>query len=390
MSAPQTRDLGVWVAIGLTVVIITGALFGSRDDLELSETSYGKIGAGYGGLYDYLHTLAPDVARSRAAFAAIDSERALWLLRPTFLELAKSPLAVAWSAERERNLAVELRAFLEQGGRAVIFGGEHADWKDFGLALAPPSEYPQFFSESRLGPRRRLELQGLRRFLAADGGEVLLSAGGQGIVVKKQVGDGELIAVSDARLFDNQHLDAADHSTLALDLARAYGAPVFDERCHGLVENASLLAAIGGGRLLLFTLSFGLWGLTLVFARRALPVAELPARAEMLPGLRSFVDPLALLYSRSAARNAAAVYRAYANGLRFRLRRSLFGPRGGSDALLDQRLAHELAQRDPELLALLRGQRLPRGASEIEGAARRMERYLGTTMHARKQIGGRG
>jgi hypothetical protein len=184
-------------------------------------------------------------------------------------------------------------------------------------------------------------------------------------------------------------LDAADHSTLALDLARTYGAPVFDERCHGLVDDASLLAAIGGGRLLLLALGFGLWGVSLVYTRRAVPVAELPARAEMLPGLRSFVDPLALLYSRSARRNAAAVYRAYAHGVRFRLRRSLFGPRGGSDALLDQRLAHELAHSDADLLAELRGQRAPRGPSEIEAAAQRMERYLGTSMQARKQLGGR-
>jgi hypothetical protein len=388
MSAQRSRDMGLWVAIGVTLMIVLSAVLGSSDELELTQTSYGKIGEGYGALYDFLHTLAPEVSRSRAAFAANDPDRTLWLVRPMFLELGKSALMPGWSTERERNMADELRAFLERGGRAVVFGGERADWEAFGIVLGEPSEKAQFFTESQIGPRRRLELQGLRRFLAVEDGEMLLTAGEDGIVASKDIGKGRLIAVSDARLFDNQHFDAGDHSTLALDLARAYGAPVFDERCHGLVDNASLLAAIGRGRLLLLALGFSLWGLTVVYARRRLPTAELPARPEILPGLGAFVDPLALLYTRAAPRNAPAVYRAYAHGLRFRLRRSLFGPRGGSDALLDQRLAHELAKSDADLLAELRGQRAPRNPSEIEAAARRMERYLGTAVHARKQIGG--
>ena len=389
MSTRRPRDRGLWVAIGLTLLILVSAVFGSRDELDLTPTSYGKAPMGYGALHDFLHVLAPEVARSRASFAVLSSERVLWLVRPRFLELGGSSAALAWSMERERNTGTELRAFLERGGRAVVFGGEHADWKLFDLVLGAPSEYAQVYTDSRIGPRRRLELRGLRGFAAADGVKTLLAtADGEGVVVSKAFGKGQLIAVSDARLFDNQHLDMAEHSTLALDLARAYGAPLFDERCHGLVDEASLLDAIGAGRLALLAFGFGLWGLTVVYARRGVPVSELPARAEILPGLASFVDPLALLYSRSASRHAAAAYRAYTNGLRFRLRRSLFGPRGGSDALLDHRLAHELA-RAADLLAELRGQRAPRSQRELEAAARRMERYLATTTHARTHAGGR-
>ena len=193
--------------------------------------------------------------------------------------------------------------------------------------------------------------------------------------VEKRIGRGRLIAIADAAPLQNQQLDRADHVLLAIDLARAYGSPLFDERCHGMQPEVSLASALGWARAWLLAAGLGLCALLALWHLRSVPASTLARAPALDPGLAGFVDSLAVLYARKAPRDAAAVYRAYLHGVRFRLRQQLYGARGGSDELLAHRLQRELGG-EPELLASLQGQRAPQSERELRACVRELERSV--------------
>jgi len=382
----------VWVATALSVLTVINLGLAADDPLlELSATTYGKSPGGYGALHDLLAELEsrPRSERSRAAYGELPTSRTLWLLAPDLLENAdgeqSSPLDAGHDA-----LASALQRWVERGGTAVVFGTALSDWSRYGLVPAPPaataSEHVPL--PSTLGPQwRALEAPGLRHFdpNALGDFERVLGQPNAPFALQKRLGKGRLIAVADATPLQNQYLDRADHASLALDLARAFGPPLFDERCHGLLPNASLSAALGMERSWLIAIGLGLCALLALWHLRSVPAATLARESGLepglehgvdrgvQPGLQSFVDSLAVLYGRKAPRDAAAVYRAYLHGVRFRLRHQLYGARGGSDQLLSQRLLRELGA-EPALLARLQGQSAPRNERELQVAIRDLER----------------
>ena len=99
----------------------------------------------------------------------------------------------------------------------------------------------------------------------------------------------------------------------------------------GLSGAYTYTSAIGGGGVYVMTIPRG-----------SVPASSIARLPGLDPGLESFVDSLALLYSRKAPRDAGAVYRAYLHGVRFRMRQLLYGARGGSEQLLGPRLAASL------------------------------------------------
>ncbi|HMI94638.1 MAG TPA: DUF4350 domain-containing protein [Polyangiales bacterium] len=372
----------VWVATALSVLTVINLGIAADDPLvELSPTTYGRSQGGYGALHDLLAELdsRPRSERSRAAYGELPRDRALWMLAPDLLEDSgedpSSPLDEGGDA-----LAAALQRWIERGGTALLFGTPTSDWSRYGLALAAPrlakTQDERVALPSTLGPQRRvLELTNERHFdpNALGAFTRVLGAADAPFALQKRIGRGRLIAIADATPLQNQQLDRGDHALLALDLARAYGPPLFDERCHGLLPNASLSAALGMERSLLIAIGLGLCALLALWHLRSVPAATLARELGLDPGLQSFVDSLAVLYGRKAPRDAAAVYRAYLHGVRFRLRHQLYGARGGSDELLGQRLQRELGT-EPELLACLQGRSIPRDERELQVAVRDLER----------------
>ena len=62
---------------------------------------------------------------------------------------------------------------------------------------------------------------------------------------------GRIIAIADENFLRNEHLADADASLVLIDLARAFGAPVFDEYSHGLAPPSSLTFAVLDSRAIL-------------------------------------------------------------------------------------------------------------------------------------------
>ena len=389
----------VWISTALSVLTVVNLSMANDDPmLDLGQTSYGKSSDGFGAVYDLLSELDPHSTRSRERYQTLATDRTLWLLAPEFLAEG-SDAALPEPLRGDATLSAELDAWIARGGTAVVFGLPLSDWSHYQLTLAKVAEHekeneqddaqvkrvPHVAVPSTLARQlRAIEIEGLRNFAPElpAGFERVLGTPDAPFAVRKQIGKGRLLAVADARPFANKALDGADHANLAVDLARAFGTPIFDERCHGLLPERSLSSALGRRRLLLLAFGLGLCLLLALWHLRSVPASSIARLPGLDPGLESFVDSLALLYSRKAPRDAGAVYRAYLHGVRFRMRQQLYGARGGSELLLGQRLERDFAQQ-PELLARLNGQRTPRNERELLVAARTLERAVASLSERR-------
>lgn len=319
--------LRVWAPIALLLLLATvvNQLNAPDPTLEQSATTYGKFPSGFGALFDLMEELGREPRRSRQAYSTVDSDRPLWLLAPQWGAPKDAPSGPAW--------VDELEPWVSSGGTAVVVGGP-APGAPNQLELPQPSELGREEVTTRgelagarpaAGARRTLRLEGLVGFDPAGlspAWRVLLAASapaGAGsqpaaVVVDRPVGAGRLVAVSDARLLRNEHLATADHALLAADLARFYGLPRFDERCHGLTPQRSIWRALGAWRswLLLSALVSvaGLW----LWARWVLPARRLPPEPHWESSLGRFVESLALSYGRYAASHPSEVFEAYRQG----------------------------------------------------------------------------
>jgi hypothetical protein len=371
----------------IALLTLINASFAPDIALDLSPTSYGKSLDGHGALYDVLGELGFDVARSRAPYASLPtSGAALWLVRPDF---AESRMHLSRSDDEEEagameGLQDELLSWVQAGGTAVIVGPDRALLERLELDLTTASVPAGSLAQGSLG-RRVFSLAGeLDSIAQADGWETVLQVGDDSFALLKPVGNGHLLVVADAAPFSNDALDDGDHVLLAVDLARGFGPPRFDERCHGMLGDPSLRSALGARRIALLAACLGLLAALWLWQQRSVPAAEL-ARPELPdPSLARFVDSLAFLYAKKAPRHAAAAYRAYLHGLRHRLRRALYGRGRGSDELLSRRLARELTD-DARLLQALEGRAAPADVAQFETVVRAMERYMMTALRRRAQ-----
>jgi hypothetical protein len=378
----------LWWATALVIALLTAinAAFTPDLALDLSPTSYGRSLDGHGALYDVLGELGFDVARSRAPYASLPtSGQALWLVRPDFagsLRLSRPDDEDAPGAQE--GLLDELLGWVQAGGTAVIVGPDPALLERLELDLADASAPVGSLAQGTLG-RRVFSLAGDQDTLApADGWEAVLQVGSEPFALFKPLGSGHVLVIADAGPFSNDALDDGDHVLLAVDLARAFGAPRFDERCHGMFGDATLASALGARRIGLLAACLGLLAALFLWQQRSVPPAELGRPELPDPSLARFVDSLALLYDRKARAHAAAAYRAYLHGLRHRLRRALYGRGRGSDELLSRRLARELVDDEP-LRDALEGRAAPAGVAQLETVVRAMERYMMTALHRRAQ-----
>ena len=386
MSAQQERLLArlprsSWVAFALLLVLLSIAniVYQADAGLELGPTTYGRAGNGLGAVYTLLEELGFSVARSRAPYDAVAPDATLWLVQPELGGPTDEELEEALRG-RVPDVLTPLQAWIAAGGTAVVIGADASVWRAFGIELKERETTP---TRARGGPLlgggAPLEIASQWAFEESPESEALLRVDGAPFALLRRYGAGHLVAVADAEPFTNGQLAEADHARLAVELARAFGAPLFDERGHGLQSDASLASALGSARLALLAAGFGLLALVALWFARRVPRAALESSPLPNPNLGQFVDALATAYARKGSREASAAFAAYVHGFRQRLRKALYGRGRGSDELLAQRLARDLAD-DPALLAQLQGEAKVGSTAELERAVRDLERYLGSQL----------
>lgn len=349
-----------WAAIAVLLGLVTVINIAFIPDFELdaSATSYGRAGNGFGAAYELLGELGFAVGRSRSRYADVSADRTLWLLAP--------------------ETAHGLRAWLESGGTAVLIEPKDSVLLELGILLA--TEYEPMLENSsttaygafRTGP---LQLDVTSVFAPDHELETVLEIAGKPLVLLERLGAGHVLVVADAEPFRNAQLDKGDHARFVVELARAFGAPVFDERSHGLVNETTLWAALGIGRVAMICSGLGMLALVVLWSARRVPSAARIAEPRVDSSLGQYVDALAHSYERKGPRASAEVYRAYVHGLRHRLRRAIYGRRPASDALLSGRLEGEL-RGEPAVLASIEGRDAPHNASELRDSIQRMESYM--------------
>jgi hypothetical protein len=349
-----------WAAIAVLLGVLTVINLALMPDLALEQsgTSYGRAGNGFGAAYDLLDELGFAVGRSRARYANVSTARPLWLLEP--------------------QTAHGLRAWLESGGTAVLIEPSEAVLLELGLTLETQAEYAVDEGVNvgyRVHGTRPLRLGVSSVFEPAPELETVLEINGKPFALLARVGVGHAVLIAEAAPFRNAQLDKHDHANLVVELARSFGPPVFDERSHGLVNETTLWAALGAGRVAMVCVGFGLLALVVLWSARRVPSTALVTEPRVDSSLGEFVAALAHSYERKGPRARAEVYRAYVHGLRHRLRKAVYGRRHASDALLSSRLAAEL-HGDRAMLDSIEGRDAPKSASELRGSVQRMESYM--------------
>jgi hypothetical protein len=359
-DASSPLGLRGWAVIAVLLGLVTmiNIAFIPDLELELSGTSYGRAGNGFGAAYDLLDELGFAVGRSRSRYADVSAERALWLLAP--------------------QTAKGLRTWLEGGGTALLIEPSDAALLELGLDLetdltAVTDEEPSLASGS-LG-KRPFQLDVSSAFDPDHELESVLEIGGKPFALLGRVGSGHVVLIADAAPFRNGQIDKADHALLVVELVRAFGPPVLDERSHGLVNETTLWAALGAGRFAMICAGLGLLALVVLWSARRLPSAALVPEPRVDSSLGQYVAALAHSYQRKGPRASAEVYRAYVHGLRHRLRKAIYGRRDASDALLSGRLEGELYG-EPAVLESIEGRDEPQNASELRRSVQRMESYM--------------
>ena len=307
---------GVLFALALLALLMRPAGEGDNDDPRVSSFLTGSNGAA--ALYMLMEELDVPADRRLRAWSADTVGGALVVLAPS-----EPPLPAELEA---------IRTWLEHGGTLLYgAGGVRALEPLLGLRLTRTLP-------DNLGPLATVRWSGVAAFpephpwtsaidsipgfdlvfaassRALTGATVLMrTADGDPAVIEMRIGDGRVIAWSDATVLTNRALRASDDAALlfvraAEQFAGRDGALVFDEYHHGYREARPLralmavLTGTGGGRALLQVLAACLALLLLTGARFGAPVVE---HTERRRSPLEHVHALAGAYERSDARGRA-------------------------------------------------------------------------------------
>ncbi len=362
--------------------------------LQRSATSLGIMRDGYKAAFDLLSELHFPVTRSYRRPTQAPTNETIWLIAPSFLEVDKP------SAHEQAHEVVE---WASRGGTAVIFGDAASDWEILGLTREAEEnksdenksngdDEVRFFITGDPLPRPRwLETPNLIHFTdRADkkanphsNERVLMAANGKPFALQMTVGKhgGRIIAIADDSFLRNEHLADADASVLVVDLARGFGAPVFDEYSHGLAPPSSLTFAILDSRAILPLILGLLVAMLWVYSQRIWPRRSIEDDSAMpAPSIASFVESLSILYSRAG--DPGAVFRAYRAGFLRRLRRQIGVRADYPEDLLKERIARDRSLPE-ETRNWLLASYAPGDQHHLVNAVRAIESYpkMGTGRH---------
>lgn len=360
--APRTL---VSVAVLLLLLFALNLYLQRNHAVEYSSTSFGVGQDGYKAAYDLLRALHFPVNRAYFRSDRTPSGRTLWFVLPDYL----------YSDDRAAKAdAADLMKWVRAGGTAVVFGDSGGDWGYLGLDATEAAGNDQGVQVEGAISRspRDIPIDYVNYFDKVDpNARILLSAYGDPVAFELKEGAGRLIAVSDARFLQNWCLDQGDSSLLVVDLVRAFGAPDFDEHCHGLAaprsapglfENPRLLALIG-----FMLLTAMLW----IAEQHSWPRRKLDDQPEgPSPSIVTFVESLGRLYARSNEPRAA--FGAYRSSFLRRARQSVSPRLEISEQAVLERLTRERSIPEESKLWLT-GEKLPATESELVEAVRALE-----------------
>jgi hypothetical protein len=345
-----------------------------KTSLDNSATSLGVGIVGYKAAYDLLHELNFPVGRSYLRPNRVPQDRVLWMVMPDFL----NPQATLTDTDVN-----DLKSWISAGGVAVVMGTADSQWDrlDFDETVATgdvTSSVKGDFARSAL----TISIEGLAHFDKADSDtRIRLLSDGQPFALERKIGGGKLIAIADGRFVLNSNLDKADASVLVVDLARALGAPDFDEYSHGLVASESAFALFSNPRLLILLALASLTALLWIAQQHSWPARTPRVQEGPAPSLDSFVESLGVLYAQSNDPNA--VFGAYRASFLRRARRQLSPRFEISEHSAIERLARDRALSD-EIRLWLAGNRSPANEAELVQAVRALESCPGLTNEPRR------
>lgn len=308
-----------WSILAAVVVLATLRLMFPRENLDFTTSSHGKARGGFGAAFDLLAELGVPVARSYVPPDLLPPGATVWWVDSEDLcEDAEAEGQSGDSEAREVALPPEPwpgRRWLEEGGTAVLFLpawiGEDcasiagvqvpavADLEDDeDAAPAKDGEPGSVVAGTITGAPRRLSVS-LGRFEAPGDGTVVAWLAERPFALEFGVGSGRLVVVADATFVRNAHLDEGDAAPLVADLARAYGAPVFDEYSHGLTGHGSAPGYLLRSAALPLFAGLALLGVLIAWRGNAWPARSVADARPGAPTLDRFVESLAELYARS-------------------------------------------------------------------------------------------
>jgi len=383
----------------LIVLALIGGVFFGEDQRERTATTFGRVPQGFGALYDLLTELRLPVRRSFAGTSTLPAPATVWWIEPFDLCGPDESKPVppgrglrGWDGDR----------WIRRGGTAVIFlpapstpcssiAGEALPGRSAAATSEPPEprrsakseKWWQFRLERLLPPptRRRVEgplvpaPRGIEsdrpaRFDEAGTWSAVALVDGKPFALEKQIGAGRLVVFADARFLSNAWLAHLDAAPLALDIVRAYGVPLFDERSHGFLEHQGTLAFLLSSPAAAVFAALVVFGLLFAAHGALLPPRSIGDFDLAAPTLETFVDSLAVLYSRT--RDHARVFERYRELTLRRLRRH-FGlpPETPAHVVVERLRASRRA--DPQAAAVLAGGELPAGGAALRQAAARLD-----------------
>jgi hypothetical protein len=350
--------------------------FCSQREQATTPSSYGTVPKGHGAVFELLSELELVRGRSLAAASRLEPGGTIWWIEPS--QVCDARIASAGQVDILDPDAVRwpVASWIEAGGTAVVLLEPPGPGKvpcDAIAGVALPARV-RLEGAGRIAGRvapagRELDDPRLHGFEAALDWQVAARADGSPFVLERVLGDGVLVVLADAGFVRNEALDRADSALLAVDLARAYGAPRIDEHEHGFAPELDAI-----GYLLQSSASPVFAGLALLFVLVAWRGNALPARSvsendSKAPTLESFVASMAALYRRTG--DHARVLERYRELCAARLRRHFRLPAGVSVDALAERI--EATGRSADRL---RSAATVSTASELRAAVRRLDELV--------------
>lgn len=240
-------------------------------------------------------------------------------------------------------------------------------------------DYPiQRVDGAALPRSRALPMRPLHHFDASNteisglGFSVVARLSEEPFLLERRVGQGRLVVVADAGFLLNRWLDLGDAAPLALDLVRAYGTPLFEERIHGHSHAPGAIAYLAASPARPVFLGLAALGLLIWAHGSALPLRGVREHDPAAPALEPFVDALAALYAGSGDHGQLA--ERYREVSLARIRRHFSLPSDVSDARILSRLAQERRLDREELAQLAPGTAAPvTSAKELRAATARLD-----------------
>jgi hypothetical protein len=196
--------------------------------------------------------------------------------------------------------------------------------------------------------------------------------------LERELGQGRLIVIADARVMTNARLGRLDSAPFAFDWVAARGVPWIDEHRHGVVRESGTFRYLASSPARAACVGLLVLGGLVIWRSHSLPVRRVDEVDPDAPTLAAFVDSLARLYA--GTEDHARAFERYRALTLDRVRRALGLPLGTPAetvvASLRVRAENRPGLRERGIRDLLQKNRQVRSAAEFERAAARLDELV--------------